>query len=193
MIMKSRNPKLRVMTIPNGVEVLDFQNGKHERGLVCLGKVEPRKRQVELVESLPDDFDVTFVGQIVDQRIGRLSESQRSKFIGPWSRDLVLENLSSYKGLVLLSEAEADALVLYEAQASGLQIFACDLALGAQNRDLPWVHEVELTDPNLASNLNEAISRTFTNDEIRDYALKNYSSEKSSALWLEFAMSLIRI
>lgn len=187
------NPKANIRCIPNGVEVLDFRIQDQTEGFVCLGKVEPRKRQYELAVKLGETFDITFIGDVVDPRVHTLPKAIQDKFIGGWSRAQVLDGLAKFKGLVLLSEAEADALVLYEAQAAGLHVFASDNALGSQNRELPWVHEIELNQRNLAEVLTDSISSSkVTQSIIHDYSVAHYTSETSSQAWLDYGLEFSR-
>jgi glycosyltransferase involved in cell wall biosynthesis len=190
-VFEASKPRALIKCIPNGVEVSEFQLKNPVKDFICLGKVEPRKKQFELAQKLGENFDITFVGEICDPRIGGLNPQLKAKFAGGWSRREVLENLSLFKGLVLISDAEADALVLYEAQSAGLQVFASALALGAQDRNLPWIHEIELSDSNLPGRLTEMLSSTRVSvSEIRTHAEENYTNEISSRAWLEFGLHL---
>jgi glycosyltransferase involved in cell wall biosynthesis len=115
------------------------------------------------------------VGPFADQRLSQLSSKQRKRFLGPWSREKVNNELSKYKVLVLLSDGEADALVLYEAQAAGCSIVISSKAAGSQNLDLPWVYIVDDWSI-LQSTLIEAIEfNKIFSDQIIEYARKNYS------------------
>jgi glycosyltransferase involved in cell wall biosynthesis len=133
---------------PNGSSLTPVHRARGGGGLLILGKVEDRKRQFEVVSALRAEFPLTCVGPIADARVENLLRSQVDKslreiFVGPWSRAEVAERLSSYDVLLLPSEAEADALVLYEAQLAGLSIIVCSRAIGSQDPTLPWVHSVD--------------------------------------------------
>ena len=182
----------RSVTIPNGVETEQFSDGSHARGFVCLGKVEVRKRQFELASRLSHDFDITFVGQIEDPRIKELPLEVRQKFVGPWTREQVLQRLAEFKALILLSDAEADALVLYEAQAAGLQVIAAPNAIGAQDRNLPWVHIMDIDAPNLNLEIGARVNHpNFSSHDIRSWASSHYNHHLSSELWLSLGLSVI--
>ena len=93
---------------------------------ICLGKVEERKKQFELYEYLSKKrVDIDFYGPIIDQRVTNILErnpASQKFFKGPISRPMLTKILPTYTALVHMSDAEADALVLYEAQVAGLPI-----------------------------------------------------------------------
>jgi glycosyltransferase involved in cell wall biosynthesis len=167
--------KRKIEVIPNGANVSDFKTNKKVREIICLGKIEPRKLQIELSKAISDEILIDFVGPFADERLSELSSEQRKRFLGPWSREKVINELSKYKVLVLLSDGEADALVLYEAQAAGCSIVISSNAAGSQNLVLPWVYVVDDWSK-LRSTLKEAIefNKIFSN-QIIEYARKNYS------------------
>jgi len=107
---------LSTMILPNGAEQERIRyryNGGNGRAL-CLGKIEPRKRQKELTHIVNLDF----VGPIVDKRF----PANIPNYKGVWSREQVWENLTEYSVLVLLSDGEAHALVICEALLAGLSL-----------------------------------------------------------------------
>lgn len=140
-------PKERLLISPNGSS---FQPrvGRVETGkLICVGKVEARKRQFELFTFLEKhDMEIEFIGEIVDERVLhqiQVNSFASESFIGPRNRVWLRDNLANYRALVLLSLGEADALVLYEAQLAGLPIIVSREALGSQDDELPWVTTLE--------------------------------------------------
>ena len=66
------------------IEVDDFSfTAKGNGKVLCLGKIEPRKRQVELLESRGDRVD--FVGPIADSRF-----IPGKNYLGIWTKEDVL-------------------------------------------------------------------------------------------------------
>lgn len=183
------NPTIAAMLnrdLPREVEVVLAPNGSDAdlawhptavNDVIVLGKVEPRKRQYE-VYSETQAFDITSVGPIVDERVKalvRAAPKTSQHFVGPWTRDEVMANLGNYRVLLLASDGEADALVLYEAQLAGLVIVGTSAALGAQNRSLPWVFATD--DYASTEECLEAALAAATDDmrrTVRKYAEGNY-------------------
>jgi len=143
----------------------------------CIGKVEERKGQFDLYQRFKKSpLKIHFLGDIKDSRVEELVKSDvfaRESFVGPRSREWLRDNLSRYRGLLLLSKGEADALVLYEAQLAGLPIFVTKEALGAQDENLPWVRVVSY-DLHPAELVQEAASVVTSKKVIAEFAQKNY-------------------
>lgn len=185
-------PRLRVVVIPNGVDVNRIATSGEHRGAICLGKVEPRKRQVALASQLTGDENIRFVGHVVDPSFDTLSSKQKSLFIGPWSRAEVESQLANFATLFLLGDGEADALVLYEAQAAGLEILTNEVSIGAQNQDLSWVRVITSEDEIRELQAASGNDRLGTDpSEISSYASKHFGSARSNAQYAALVRSLI--
>lgn len=177
----------KTAVVPNFVSTSEFAfKPTPSRKYVCLGKIEPRKRQVELAQACSEELDITFAGAPVDPRIELIDPIRREKFVGPVDREWVVSNLTDFEALVLASDGEADALVLYEAQAAGLQIIATPQAYGAQDVSLPWIHVLELEEiPAFLEALPPPSPQQRL--DIRKHAERFYSKE----LWLRSWTSAI--
>lgn len=185
-------PSLKVVVIPNGIDVNRIASSGDHRGAICLGKVEPRKRQVAIARQLTGDENIRFVGDVIDPAFDELSPKQKSLFIGPWSRIEVESKLANFATLFLLGDGEADALVLYEAQAAGLEILTNEASVGAQNQNLSWIHvipsEQEIHELYVAS----SDSRSSTSpSEISSHAANHFGSAHSNAQYAALVRSLI--
>jgi hypothetical protein len=98
---------------------------------ICVGKIEPRKRQAQLASI----HDLRFVGPIVDPRF----PADHPGYLGPWSREQLFEQLTQYANLVLLSDGEAHPLVCCEALIAGLGLVVSEPAAANLERSLPFV------------------------------------------------------
>jgi hypothetical protein len=140
-------PTEKLVQIGNGSSFSSTQFNEKRNTAVVVGKIEVRKRQFELWEySKLHGLGIDFLGPIEDLRVSELikrDKTQGAVFKGPRSRSELTLELPSYKALVLISEGEADALVLYEAQLAGLEIIVNSDSLGSQDPKLPWVHLVD--------------------------------------------------
>ena len=175
-----------IIVVGNGADVSDFGSpAVKDRDIVYLGKVEPRKRQIEVAGTISETVQIDYVGPIFDPNFEQLKLYLANKFLGSWTREEVNLNLARYKVLLLWSDGEADALVLYEAQAAGCSIVVSRNALGNQNPDLPWIYIVEDLNQ-LESTLLLAIkqNKLFKNT-ILEYATREYSWQLNSEKLVE--------
>jgi len=173
-------PKNSLIISPNGTSFQPKIGSNRTKPLLYLGKVEKRKYQYEIWKKLfKSGIDIIFAGPIVDERI--LDEIQKSPnlkdiFIGPVTRQFLEENLCQFSGLFLFSNGEADALVLYEAQAAGLPIVISTSSIGSQNTNLSWIKVLDQNfDVNDIRSFLQGIRQTP--EQIADYAAKNYNWE----------------
>lgn len=98
---------------------------------LCVGKIEPRKRQAQLVD-LPD---LRFVGPIVDP----MFPADHPGWLGSWSREQLFTRLTQYANLVLLSDGEAHPLVCCEALIAGLGLVVSESAAANLDCTLPFI------------------------------------------------------
>jgi glycosyltransferase involved in cell wall biosynthesis len=153
--------------------------GRHPDGpYLCIGVVQPRKRQFELFQSFREaGVPIHFAGFISDPRVRQLLDTDpqaREAFLWGLTRTQLAQMLKRYRAVVLPSLGEADALVLYEAQLAGLPVFTTQRGLGAQDSTLPWVKVID-HDATPASIEAACATITHTAGEIAAYAQANYS------------------
>lgn len=171
-----------ILILPNASSFKPRIELNPDRDLLVLGKVTTRKKQFELSELVLWGNEITFVGPITDQRViesvANEPQAARSQaFVGEWTRSELAEKMSSFKVLLLASKAEADALVLYEAQLAGLSIVCSRHALGAQDAELPWIytHETDASLEQLQQLCALAIQENVQHrPRIIDYAQDNF-------------------
>jgi glycosyltransferase involved in cell wall biosynthesis len=184
-------PLKKLVISPNGSSFSPLVSEELGEGIICVGKVEPRKKQFELFKSLSKiGVEITFVGEIADKRVQNLLESDPGLtrfFVGPWSRNELSMNLSKYKALLLSSLGEADALVLYEAQLAGLNVIVNKSSLGSQDPTLPWIH---VTSDDLTSQeLSMALERSYLSPlEITRHANLNYNWQKRNLVLMNLIL-----
>lgn len=188
-ILKKYLPNIDVFISSNGTSFNPIVGRNDDGPYLCLGKVEPRKSQFELYNKFKTSkYSIVFVGNIVDPRVSDLiskNSSVSEVFVGEKTRVELAKDFHKYKALILLSQGEADALVLYEAQMAGLPVFVTAEGVGAQNTQLPWVNII--TDRTMPEEI-ELVYRNIKVSpvEISEYASKNYSWQtKNSPLLLK--------
>lgn len=171
----------KIFVSPNGSSFQSFcEQPREYKKLICLGKVEKRKKQFELWKSLrTSSLEIIFAGPIADGRVLQqlAKEPSLSKiFIGAISRKDLATELGKYSGLIMISNGEADPLVLYEAQLAGLPVLVSERSLGSQDRKLNWVQVI--SDFPTAEEINISLSKVVSNSSvIANYASENYSWE----------------
>lgn len=193
-VLENHLHKPKIIVSSNGTSFQPTLVGEQTEKFICVGKVERRKRQFELFKSLENsDLQVDFIGEIVDERVNKLlniSSTARTCFKGSYDRKKLQHELSRYKALILLSDGEGDALVLYEAQAAGLPIIISQESIGDQDASLPWVRVV---DQNTGANqiLDELKKIAAPRELIAEFAQLHYGwSNRNSRLVQEMIREL---
>ena len=109
------NPE-KLKKIKNGIDsnaFLFLENPVHQKS-IYLGKITPRKNQSKY-QSIPD---VDFVGNVDDPHFNTKSPN----YLGEWTREKIHNELTHYSNLLLISQGEADPLVVKEALIAGLGV-----------------------------------------------------------------------
>ncbi len=107
----------RTVVNPNGADNNAFHYHpipKYKNRTICVGKIEPRKQQA----NLQHNKSIWFAGN----KCGVEFNYDSVNYLGEWSKPTLYENLTDYGNLVLLSDGEADPLVIKEALVAGLGI-----------------------------------------------------------------------
>ena len=135
---------------------------------IYLGKVEMRKGQYKY-QSISN---IDFVGNFHDSPFNKT----QNNYLGEWTKNQIYNNMTEYGNLILLSEGEADPLVVKEALISGLGVVIseCSSANLDLSRDfISVIPNNKLNDLNYVSQIiseNRKIS-ILKREEIREYAL----------------------
>ena len=167
--------KGRINIIGNGADDKSFQyTTMPTRGTqsIYVGKVEFRKRQY-VYQNVPN---LMFAGNYQDSDFDRSNPN----YLGEWTKHVLYENLTNYGNLVLLSDGEADPLVVKEALIAGLGVVVSECASANLDRSKPFISIIpndKLTDINYVSAAiasNRKISLSMRED-IRKYALETFS------------------
>ena len=102
---------------------------------IYLGKITPRKNQFKFqnIES------IDFVGNNADYNF----KTWMPNYLGEWSRSQIHEHLTDYTNLLLLSEGEADPLVVKEALIAGLGIVVNKSSAENLEKNLDFITIIE--------------------------------------------------
>ncbi len=138
---------------------------------VYLAKVETRKRQY-VYQSIPN---IDFVGNYHNSTFDVSNEN----YLGEWNKNVLYENLSSYGNLVLLSDGEADPLVVKEALICGLGVVVSECSAANIDTTLDFIDIIpnnklnDIAYVEAIINKNREISKLSRN-KIRKYGLETF-------------------
>lgn len=173
-IFKSVGYQKFIRVLRNGARTKDFRfiNSPPKDGL-CLGKVEPRKRQADLSNVCSNKCNIDFVGPVIDSNF---SENNTCKYAGVWNKPTLYSDMTNYKCLILLSNGEAAPLVVPEALSAGLSLVISRTAAANLDTSLPFIHVLDNgLDEKSPEIIKQAIeeNKDYRN-QIREYALSYF-------------------
>ena len=164
-------PESKLIITPNGANSSVFHYIDHPNHLdrsLYLAKVDYRKRQV-MFQNITSLY---FAGNIADNQFNTRSP----RYLGEWSKDTLYKNLSHYGNLVLLSDGEADPLVVKEALMCGLGVVISEWSTAGLDLTKPYItviSEDKISDLHFVESeiiRNRNISGKMRS-EIREYGL----------------------
>ena len=149
---------------------------------IYLAKIELRKRQYKY-QNIPN---IDFVGNLFNSTFN----STNPNYLGEWDKPKLYENMTEYANLILLSEGEADPLVVKEALIAGLGVVISECA--SANLDLSRdfitiipnakLDDIDYVTMEIEKNRRISIQKR---SEIRKYALKHFAWNKIIDNYLE--------
>ncbi len=168
-------PENRINVLHNGAREDKFifhENPEKKDKSIYLAKIEVRKKQY-FYQSIQN---IDFVGNYANSSFNQ----ENKNYLGHWSKDKLYKNLSHYGNLILLSDGEADPLVVKEGLIAGLGVVVSECA--SENLDLskPFITVIpndKLNDITYVEGMiknNRKISVNMRN-EIRKYAIDKFS------------------
>lgn len=167
---------LRVLENPVDVRRFAFSSSGNGRA-ICLGRIQPRKRQVMLARVATGRVPVDFVGPYDASEEPDFEPGDPCRYLGEWDRQTVYQRLTDYSCLVLLSKSEGDALVVKEALAAGLSVVVTESSRGSlpANEFVTVLNDNDADPPYIAGAIGAAVaSNTPLREGIRDFALRRF-------------------
>ena len=127
----------KINVLRNGAREDAFRytiNPKYNDKSIYVGKIEHRKSQFKYqsIES------IDFVGNYHDS----LFDTSKQNYLGEWSKDILYDNLTEYGNLVLLSDGEADPLVIKEALICGLGVVISECSKANLDLSKPFINVI---------------------------------------------------
>lgn len=164
-----------VSVLPCGIEVesYTFENEASfpDRSIV-IGKVEPRKRQAFLQNK---NLNIDFIGNCVDPSFNTSDPC----YFGEQSKEDIMENLTGYANMVLLSFGEAHPFVCLEAMSAGLGLVLSEQSTANLDLSQPFItvipddksFDVEYIREQIQENRSISLSMR---KQIREYCFNNF-------------------
>ena len=165
-----------VSVLPCGIDTdlytLDETDVLYPDRSIVVGKIEPRKRQAFLQHK---DLNIDFIGNNTDSSFDELDPH----YLGEQSKQDIMDNLTAYASMVLLSSGEAHPFVCLEGMAAGLGLVLSEQSTANLDISQPFITVIpddKLDDTTYLDQKikeNRKISLTMRKD-IRKYCLDNF-------------------
>jgi len=164
-----------IRTICNGAREDKFrfttEPTKPEKS-VYVAKVELRKGQYKY-QSIEG---IDFVGNYFNSAF----DTTQPNYLGEWTKPVLYENLTDYGNLILLSDGEADPLVVKEGLIAGLGLVISECSAANLDTTKPYITVIPNDRLNDLEYVRRAIqdNRTISvamREQIREYALANFA------------------
>jgi len=152
---------------------------------VYVAKVELRKCQY-IYQNIPN---IDFVGNYQDSPF----DTKSANYLGEWDKPNLYQNLTNYANLILLSDGEADPLVVKEALIAGLGVVISECACANLDTSKPYITVI----PNNKRRDLDYVTREIIKNRIasiqnrksiREYALENFAWDKIIDKYIDFCL-----
>jgi len=164
-------PDNKIIVTPNGAneELFRFtETPQLPDRSIYLAKIDYRKRQY-MFQGIKDIY---YAGNFADNRF-----NPYINYLGEWSKEYLYRNLTEYGNLVLLSDGEADPLVVKEALIAGLGVVISEFSTANLDLTKPFIsvipesriHDLDFIEQEIKKNRDYSVSHR---DEIRAYGLQ---------------------
>ena len=163
-----------VSVLPCGIEIdlYSLDDVVYSDRSIVVGKLEPRKRQAFLQKK---GLNIDFIGNNADPSF----DIDDPCYFGEQSKQDIMDNLTSYANMVLLSSGEAHPFVCLEGMAAGLGLVLSEQSTANLDLSQPFITVIpddKLEDISYIKDKiqeNRTISISMRN-EIREYCRTNF-------------------
>lgn len=156
------------VVVPNAIELKNnnINNFSKREGIICVGRIEPRKNQLNLVKALSGiDIPVYIIGKVnkTQQKYFELikkNSGDNIHFIDEVTQDELIKYYSKAKVHVLPSWYDTPGLVSLEAG-----YFGCNLVVGKDGTTREYFEEtVHYVNPSDISEIKEIVLKSYSED-----------------------------
>jgi len=187
-LLYGANPSY-IRKIKNGINSNLFKFSQFPKldKTIYLGKITPRKKQ----SKFQNIEGIDFVGNNADPNF----KTRMSNYLGEWSRTKIHEHLTDYANLLLISEGEADPLVVKEALIAGLGIVVNKSSAENLDKTLDFItiiednkiDDLEYIKQKIYENKNISISKRVI---IREYGISQFDISIEVKKYMEIVNNL---
>ena len=163
-----------VSVLPCGIEtdLYSLDDVVHSDRSIVVGKLEPRKRQAFLQKK---GLNIDFIGNNADPSF----DIDDPCYFGEQSKQDIMDNLTSYANMVLLSSGEAHPFVCLEGMAAGLGLVLSEQSTANLDLSQPFITVIPDDKLEDISYLKDKIQENRTisismRNEIREYCRTNF-------------------
>ena len=165
-----------VSVLPCGIDtelyILDETDVLYPDRSIVVGKIEPRKRQTFLQHK---DLNIDFIGNNADSSFDELDPH----YLGEQSKQDIMDNLTAYASMVLLSSGEAHPFVCLEGMAAGLGLVLSEQSTANLDVSQPFITVIPDNKLDDTTYLNQKIKENrkislSMRKEIKKYCLDNF-------------------
>ena len=178
-----------IKKISNGIDskLFHFSENIVLDKTIYLGKITSRKNQYKY----QDILNINFVGSNADNNFF----TNRSNYLGEWSREQIHNNLTHYSNLLLISEGEADPLVVKEALIAGLGVVINESSSENLDKNLDFItiinddkiNDLEYIENKINENKKISIEKR---KEIREYGISNFDIKSQIEKYIDIINNL---
>ena len=155
---------------------------KYRDAIICVGRIEPRKNQLELVKALDQSgYKLVLVGAVSQNQIGYfdkvnkiINKNESFYYIPQLENEKLYQLYKVCKVSVLPSWLDTPGLVSLEAASMG-----CNLAISSKGSTTEYFGDhAEYCLPNNLQSIRDAIDKAYNkpkSSELRDIILNNYT------------------
>jgi len=180
----------RIKKIKNGINssLFKFKEANYNNRTMYLGKITPRKNQ-HVFQNIEN---IDFVGNCDDTRF----DKTKPNYLGEWSRDKIYSELTNYSNLLLMSQGEADPLVVKEALIAGLGVVINRSSAENLDTNIDFITIIEddkMTDIEyIVSKIEENKNISNHNrNKIREYGISKFDISIEVDKYLEVIQSIL--
>jgi len=126
--------KSKIKILRNGAREDVFRYSlepKYHNKSICIGKIEFRKSQYKYQQIDSIDFAGNYHNSPFDK--------SNPNYLGEWNKETLYNTLTEYGNLILLSDGEADPLVIKEALIAGLGVVVSEYAKANLDLEKPYI------------------------------------------------------
>ena len=170
------NDSTDVSILPCGIDVslysIDEKDVLYPDRSIIVGKIEPRKRQAFLQHK---GLCIDFIGNNSDINF----DVSDPCYFGEQSKQDIMDNLTSYANMILLSSGEAHPFVCLEGMAAGLGLVLSEQSTANLDLDKPFITVIPDSKLDDTDYLRDKIKENREvsiplRKEIRQYCFKNF-------------------